>query len=131
MAGASVAALALLLAGCGAPGPVPSTPVTAYPGEPQGVEAPAYSAGGVPFAVWLDNGAEFAVTLYGTTACPARATDYRVDAPDEVDIAVSGDCPLEYLPYTTVFATPASVDTGVTVQFTAQGMHFYLPPAGK
>lgn len=128
LAPAAACAALLALAGCSSPGPVPTAPVTSYPGEPKGVDAPDYSAGGVPFAVWLDGGDRFAVTLYGTDDCPARVAKYRVDAPDEVVLTVAGDCPLEYLPYTTVFATPPTVDRRVTIRFTAQGMNFYLPP---
>ncbi|MFC4243572.1 hypothetical protein ACFOYW_09315 [Gryllotalpicola reticulitermitis] len=131
----AVAAVAMLLAGCSAQSSVSSTPMSTYSGEPKGVEAPASSAGGAPWAVWLkSDGSEFAVTLYGSAKCPPYATGYKVTAPDEITMKLAptpSGCPEGYSPFTTVFQRPRNLDPKVTIQFTAQETHFYLAPPSK
>jgi hypothetical protein len=131
----ALAATALLLAGCAGQASVSSTPLDHYKGEPHGITAPASSAGGAPWAVWMKkDGSEFAVTLYGSAECPPYATGYKVTAPDEITMKLKkagDDCPDGYAPFTTVFQTPPSLDRQVTIQFTAQSTHFYLSPVKK
>ncbi|WP_344776696.1 hypothetical protein [Gryllotalpicola kribbensis] len=132
---AALAAAGLLLAGCAQQASVSPDPVEHYKGEPKGVTAPASSAGGAPWAVWMDKaGDEFAVTLYGSADCPPYATGYKVTAPDQITMKLkkaAGDCPDGYMPFTTVFQTPPNLDREVTIQFTAQQTHFYLAPIKK
>lgn len=132
---AALAAAALVLAGCASQASVSPDPVASYKGEPKGVTAPASSAGGAPWAVWMTkDGSEFAVTLYGSTECPPYATGYKVTAPDQITMKVkkaTDSCPDGYTPFTTVFQTPSSLDRGVHIQFTAQNTHFYLAPVKK
>ncbi len=132
---AAVCAGALLLAGCAQQASVSPDPVRAYQGEPKGVQAPASSAGGAPWATWMKtDGSEFAVTLYGSAKCPPEATGYKVTAPDEITMKLpksTDACGEGYTPYTTVFQTPRNLDRYVTIQFTAQDTHFYLSPVKK
>jgi hypothetical protein len=131
---ATAAAVAIVLAGC-APAAVSPDPQASYKGEPKGVKASAASAGGAPWAAWMDaKGDRFAVTLYGSPDCPPYATGYKVVSPDEITmkLAKAADaCADGYTPYTTVFETPPSLDREVTIQFTAQDTHFYLAPIAK
>jgi hypothetical protein len=128
-------AAALMLAGCAGQASVSPDPVATYKGEPKGVDAPASSAGGAPWAVWMKkDGSEFAVTLYGSKDCPPFATGYKISAPDEITMKVAKStdaCAEGYTPYTTVFETPHNLDRYVTIQFTAQQTHFYLAPVKK
>ncbi|HEY0249217.1 MAG TPA: hypothetical protein VGC45_13225 [Gryllotalpicola sp.] len=132
---AALAAGALLLSGCAQQASVSSKPLARYQGEPKGVQAPAASAGGAPWAVWMKkDGSEFAVTLYGSQKCPPEASGYKVTAPDEITMRLpkaADACGDGYTPYTTVFQTPPSLDRYVTIQFTAQDTHFYLAPVKK
>jgi hypothetical protein len=132
---AALAAAGLLLAGCASQASVSSDPLDQYKGEPKGVDAPASSAGGAPWAVWMKkDGSEFAVTLYGSADCPPFATGYKVTAPDEITMKLkkaTDACADGYTPFTTVFQTPPSLDREVTIQFTAQNTHFYLSPVKK
>ena len=131
----ALAAAGLLLAGCAGQKSVSPDPVASYKGEPKGVTAPASSAGGAPWAVWMKkDGSEFAVTLYGSADCPPYATGYKVTAPDQITMKLKkagDDCPDGYAPFTTVFETPNNLDRNVTIQFTAQDTHFYLAPVKK
>jgi len=133
----AAATAAVLLAGCSGQASVSPDPMASYKGEPKGVEAPASSAGGAPWAVWMkSDGSEFAVTFYGSAKCPPYATGYKVTAPDEITMkltkaAAADSCDQGYTPYTTVFQTPKNVDMYVTIQFTGQQTHFYLAPIKK
>jgi hypothetical protein len=131
----ALAAAGLLLAGCAGQASVSADPVEHYKGEPKGIAAPAASAGGAPWAAWMNKQAsEFAVTLYGSPDCPPYATGYKVTAPDEITMKLaksSESCKDGYTPFTTVFQTPQTLDPHVTIQFTAQNTHFYLAPVKK
>lgn len=131
----ALAAAGLLLSGCAAQASVSPNPMASYRGEPKGVAAPASSAGGAPWAVWMkSDSSEFAVTLYGSAKCPPYATGYKVTAPDEITMKLAptpSGCPLGYSPFTTVFQRPKNLDPKVTIQFTAQDTHFYLAPDNK
>ena len=127
------AGVVALLAGCAAS--VSPNPQASYKGEPKGVQASSASAGGAPWAAWMDkSGDEFAVTLYGSAKCPPYAAGYTVNAPDEITMTLTKGadaCGDGYTPYTTVFQTPRNLDRAVTIQFTAQDTHFYLAPVKK
>lgn len=130
------ASLAVTLVGCGKAS-ISSKPVEDYKGEVKGVDAPASSAGGAPWAAWTQkSGDEFAITMYGSSDCPPVASGYKVKAPDEVSITLKSypaaqGCEQDYAAHTTVFQTPSNMDRWVTIQFTAQGVHFYLSPVKK
>ncbi len=109
-----VGALLLLgaLAGCTSPG---SKPVTDYTGEPKGVIAPPSSAGGAAYAVWMKNGAQYGIVLYGSSTCPPRVASVDVLASNQLKANLApidgGVCTQDLVPHTTVFATPSSVTT--------------------
>lgn len=128
---ASVAAgLAVVaLAGCAQNS---TKPVTDYRGEPKGVTAPPSSAGGAPFSVWLKDGDQFTVTLYGSSTCPPVATRFKLTGHNKVELTVStgkdknAACTMDYVPHTTVFATPNTIDRNADVSITGQGMKWVL-----
>jgi hypothetical protein len=149
---AAAAMVALVLAGCAQNS---TAPVTDYRGEPKGVAAPASSAGGAPFSVWLDGGKQFTVTMYGSAGCPPVATRYRLVGHNQMVLTVTnssvrsvlktpgakkqGDistpsssatgaamCAPGYVPHTTVFATPNTVDVNTDVSITGGGMTWVL-----
>lgn len=127
---AVAAAFAVLLAGCA--GTTGSERVTDYRGEPKGVEAPPSSAGGSPWAAWLEGGDKLAITLYGSSGCPPVVEDLDV-TDNEVDVQVKqypADrvCTMDYVPHTSVFRTPSELDRGQPVEFTADDVMFTLAP---
>lgn len=124
-----VAAVAVLaLAGCSQNS---TKPVTDYPGEPKGVAAPPSSAGGAPFSVWLKNGDQFTVTLYGSSTCAPVASRFKLTGHNKVVLTVPKPeknkvCTMDYVPHTTVFATPNTIDRNADVAVTGQGMTWKL-----
>lgn len=135
---ARVGAVALLasltvvgLAGCGNS----TSPVTDYSGEPKGVPAPPSSAGGSAFSVWLKGGDQFTVTLYGSSTCPPVATGFSLRGKNlmTVEVKKHGDkaCTMDYVPHTTVFSTPNTIDRNRDVKITAAGQSFVLEALPK
>jgi len=107
--------------------------ITDYRGEPKGVVAPPSSAGGAPWAAWLEGGDELAVTLYGSSGCPPVVESLDVSKDNAVDVRVKKypadrACTMDYVPHTTVFRTPSELDRGAPVEFTADDLTFTLPP---
>ena len=92
-----------------------SHPVDDYKGEPKGVVPPASSAGGAAYAVWLKSGAQFAIVLYGSSTCPPTIATVETVASNQLKATpapITGSvCTQDYVPHTTVFATPSSVTT--------------------
>ncbi|MHA7985327.1 hypothetical protein ACX9R5_05925 [Rathayibacter sp. CAU 1779] len=119
----------IALAGCSQNS---TKPITDYHGEPKGVEAPASSAGGAPFSVWLKDGDQFTVTLYGSSTCPPVATRFNLTGHNTMKLTVSTGsdkkkvCTMDYVPHTTVFATPNTIDRNTDVSITGQGMTWTL-----
>lgn len=115
----TLAALALVLTGCSQSA---SGPVEHYKGEPKGVEAPARSAGGAVYAVWMEKGARFAITLYGSSSCPPVAATYRVSGANKVKVTLEKPparaCTADYAPHTSVFETPSAIRIGTDVAIT-------------
>ncbi|AAT89830.1 hypothetical protein ATY41_11260 [Leifsonia xyli subsp. xyli] len=109
---------AALLGGCSTDS---SKPVTDYAGEPKGVDAPASSAGGASWAAWLEQGRQFGIVLYGSSNCPPTVQSIQVTAGNQLQATLApvsgGVCTQDYVPHTTVFATPArlSKTSGVTI----------------
>ena len=105
----ALAALAALTALAGCTG-APNRPVEDYAGEPKGVDAPASSAGGASWAVWLDDGDQFAIVLYGSSTCPPKVQNVTASADDMIAATLApapgGICTRDFVPHTTVFATP-------------------------
>lgn len=124
-----VAGLTMLaLAGCAQNS---TKPVTDYKGEPKGVEAPASSAGGAPFSVWLKGGDQFTVTLYGSSTCPPIASRFKLTGHNKVELTIPQPdkkkiCTMDYVPHTTVFATPNTIDRHSDVSVTGQGLTWVL-----
>jgi len=137
----SAAAIAstLALAGCSA---APTPPVDDYKGEPRGIQAPARSAGGAEYAVWLDKGNRFAITLYGSSSCPPVAATMRVAGANKVKVTLKptrkGPCTADYAPHTSVFDTPSALRIGTPVHITVasadaskkDARSIVLPPYG-
>jgi hypothetical protein len=126
----AVAALAVVtvLAGCtGAPG----RPVEDYAGEPKGVQAPASSAGGASWAAWLEDGAQFAIVLYGSSSCPPKVQNVDATGDDTITATLApapgGICTRDYVPHTTVFATPDRIKQGVEVKVVLPDATLTLP----
>ncbi|HWU45892.1 MAG TPA: hypothetical protein VN133_03950 [Humibacter sp.] len=128
--GAVAIGLTIALAGCSTNS---TKPVTDYAGEPKGIDAPAASAGGAPFSVWLKNGDQFTITLYGSSVCPPIATKYSLVGKNTMKVTVpqtptGKKCAMDYTPHTTVFSTPNTIDRHRKVMITAQQMTFTLAP---
>ncbi|AGW40552.1 hypothetical protein O159_03330 [Leifsonia xyli subsp. cynodontis DSM 46306] len=107
---------AALLAGCSTDS---SKPVTDYAGEPKGVDAPASSAGGASWAAWLEQGRQLGIVLYGSSTCPPTVQSIQVTADNQLQATLApvsgGVCAQDYVPHTTVFATPARVSSASDV----------------
>jgi hypothetical protein len=130
---AMAASLALTLVACSG---ASNKPITDYKGEPKGVDAPPSSAGGAPFSVWLKDGARFTVTLYGSSTCPPIGTAIETTGKNKVTVAVAKPpknqpCTMDYVPHTTVFATPSAVDPHSDVKVTVQDIRFTLQALSK
>jgi hypothetical protein len=127
LASAVAAITVVALAGCSQNS---TKPITDYKGEPKGVSAPPSSAGGAPFSVWLKGGDQFTVTLYGSSTCPPVATRFKLTGHNRMDVTVSTGkkvaCTMDYVPHTTVFATPNTIDRNTDVSITGQGMTWVL-----
>ncbi|TAM66839.1 MAG: hypothetical protein EPN48_14180 [Microbacteriaceae bacterium] len=126
------ASVTITLAGCSASS---TKPITSYPGEPKGVTAPPSSAGGAPFSVWLKNGAQFTVTTYGSSSCPPAGTDFVVTGTNKLTVAIKEykgqACTTDYVPRTTVFATPSDINPHKDVKVTVQALRYTLPALPK
>jgi hypothetical protein len=127
-AAAGLVLVALALAGCSTSS---SKPIDEYSGEPKGVEAPASSAGGAAYAVWMKNGGQFAITLYGSSSCPPKVASVSVVAGNQVRATLApapgGVCTRDYVPHTTVFATPSGVTITSDVNVTLPDSTLTLP----
>ncbi|GAB3609338.1 hypothetical protein GCM10027414_14630 [Humibacter ginsengiterrae] len=118
----------LALAGCSQNS---TKPITDYKGEPKGVEAPPSSAGGAPFSVWLKGGDQFTVTLYGSSTCPPVPSRFNLTGHNKVELTIpklakNKVCTMDYVPHTTVFATPNTIDRHSDVSVTGQGLTWTL-----
>lgn len=137
--GVAAVAVTLALAGCST---APAAAVDDYKGEPHGVEAPARSAGGAEYAMWLGKGDRFAITLYGSASCPPVADTMRVTGANKVAVTLKptprGACTADYAPHTSVFDTPSAIRIGTPVHITIKPAHaktkdvtnIVLPPYG-
>jgi hypothetical protein len=132
LAGLLAAGVAVALVGCSGPS---NQPITHYQGEPKGVDAPPSSAGGAPFSVWLKDGAQFTVTAYGSSGCPPIGTKFAVTGSNAITVAIKEYkgkvCTMDYVPHTTVFATPTELDPHKDVKVTVQDVRFTLPALSK
>ncbi|MFF1879736.1 hypothetical protein [Leifsonia sp. NPDC058230] len=127
-AAAGVMLVVLALAGCST---TSHKPVDEYSGEPKGVEAPASSAGGAAFAVWLKDGGQFAIALYGSSSCPPKVASVSVAASNQLVATLApapgGMCTRDYVPHTTVFATPSGITTTSDVSIKLPDTTLTLP----
>jgi len=128
-----VAVVGVLLAGLALTGctAASSKPVEDYSGEPKGVEAPASSAGGAAWAVWMKDGDRFAIVLYGSSTCPPTVASVSVTASNQLkamlEPAPGGVCTRDYVPHTTIFETPSGVTTTSDVTITLPDTTLTLP----
>jgi hypothetical protein len=127
-AAAGLVLVALALTGCSTSS---SKPVDEYSGEPKGVEAPASSAGGAAYAVWMKNGDQFAIVLYGSSSCPPKVASVSAVTGNQVRATLApapgGVCTRDYFPHTTVFATPKGVTIASDVTVTLPDSTLTLP----
>jgi hypothetical protein len=125
-----VAALATIavLAGCST---APSRPIEDYAGEPKGVDAPASSAGGASWAVWLEDGTRFAIVLYGSSTCPPKVQNVTATANDTITATLApapgGICTHDYMPHSTVFGTPDRISKNARVKVVLPDTTLTLP----
>lgn len=151
---AAALASVFLLSAC-AP---PHTPAEDYPGEPvvehaveedeagegeteadeEEAEAPAEEpagAEGEPTAVWLAQGAQLGVTVWGSSTCPPVGTRISVVEPqfEGNTVAISlkdygdGACTMDLVPHTTVFWTPMNVTTTEPLTVQVAGTEVEVP----
>ncbi|WP_285115535.1 hypothetical protein [Leifsonia sp. fls2-241-R2A-40a] len=126
----AVAALVAVaaLAGCSS---APGRPVDDYAGEPKGVQAPASSAGGAAWAAWLEDGARVAIVLYGSSSCPPKVQNISVSGADTIKAVLApapgGICTRDYVPHTTVFATPDHITKSAEVNVVLPDATLTLP----
>ena len=137
--GIAAVCVTLTLAACSG---APTAPADDYKGEPRGVQAPARSAGGADYAMWLDKGDRFAITLYGSSSCPPVAATMRVSGANKIQVGLratpKGACTADYAPHTSVFDTPSAIRIGTPVHITVAGADarkkyttdILLPPYG-
>jgi hypothetical protein len=128
LAALAAVAVVAVLAGCGS---APGRPLEDYAGEPKGVDAPASSAGGASWAAWLEDGAQFAIVLYGSSSCPPKVQNINTTADDTITATLApapgGICTRDYVPHTTVFATPDRVAKGAEVKVVLPDTTLTLP----
>ncbi|WP_350349090.1 hypothetical protein ABIQ69_03905 [Agromyces sp. G08B096] len=142
LAGAALTSV-FLLAAC-AP---PKSLVESYPGEPrvehvveEDEEAAAEedehpAADGEPSAVWLGQGGQLAVTLFGSSTCPPVGTRISVVEPlsegniVEIETKDYGDgmCTADLVPYTSVFWTPMNVGPTSPLTVRVAGTEIEVP----
>lgn len=126
----AVAAIAavIALAGCSA---APGKPVADYSGEPKGVRPPASSAGGASWAAWLQDGAQFAIVLYGSSSCPPKVANIAATGDDTITATLApapgGICTRDYVPHTTVFTTPDRITKTAQVSVVLPDATLMLP----
>lgn len=126
----AVAALTAVaaLAGCSSS---PGRPVEDYAGEPKGVPAPASSAGGASWAAWLEGGDRLAIVLYGSSTCPPKVDHIRSTGATAIEATLApapgGICTHDYVPFTTVFATPDGTSKTAQVSVALPDQTLTLP----
>ncbi|MDQ0576482.1 hypothetical protein [Agromyces albus] len=123
-AGFAAVALAsvFLLAACAASG----SPAEHYAGLPvsehqeEGGHEEPENEEGEPVAAWVGQGAQLAVTIWGSSSCPQVGRNITVVEPagegntvaiDLVERPEDEVCTMDLAPYTTVFWTPVDVTT--------------------
>ncbi|WP_431245614.1 hypothetical protein [Leifsonia xyli] len=83
------------------------------------MDAPPSSAGGASWAAWLEEGTQFAIVLYGSSTCPPKVQNVEATGPKTIKAilapAPGGICTRDFVPHTTVFATPDRIGKGVSV----------------
>lgn len=124
----ALVAAALTLTGCTG---AAIKPVQEYSGEPKGVDAPASSAGGAAWAVWMQNGGQIAIVLYGSSTCPPKVASITAASSTRVTAmlapAPGGVCARDYVPHTTIFPTPSTVKTSKDVSVVLPDATLTLP----
>ncbi|MDH6182134.1 hypothetical protein M2152_002316 [Microbacteriaceae bacterium SG_E_30_P1] len=128
---AAALALPLLLAGCvgGA--------VTNYQGEPeQFAGEPGGDADSGLQAFWLQEGAQLAITLSGSSGCPYIVTSITVLEKAGEGNRISAEvppipedkaCTMDFVPHTTVFSTPGEVTTTEPLTIEVMDSEIVLP----
>ena len=124
-----VVAAPLLLSGCVASVENFSGAPEDFAGEPGGESDSGLQA------FWLHDGAQLAITIYGSSTCP-----YVVSSISVVDKAGEGNrisadvpalpdrpCTMDYVPHTTVFSTPGAVTTTEPLTIQVQDKKIVLP----
>ncbi|WP_395245745.1 hypothetical protein ACGGZK_08030 [Agromyces sp. MMS24-K17] len=121
----------------------PGGPVIEHPveedegdtGETEGHEEEAAGEEGTPTAVWLAQGGQIAVTVWGSSTCPPVGTEITVVEPkfEGNTVAISlkdyGDaaCTMDFVPHTTVFWTPMNITTTEPLTVQVAGTEVEVP----
>ena len=99
----------------------------------------AGEAGGEPDsglqAFWLHEGAQLAITIYGSSTCPYVVSGITVVEKAGEGNRISADvpalpdrpCTMDYVPHTTVFSTPGTVTTTEPLTIEVQDNEVVLP----
>jgi hypothetical protein len=109
------AAIALLVTGCatGPGGAIDGNPEEAVPAPAPVETAPAQDDFG-PSVAWLEEGASFELTTYGSSSCPAEVAEVLLDAADLVTLQLAppseGACTMDMAPTTQTIELPEGAD---------------------
>lgn len=112
--------VALLVTGC-ASGGVAGGSLDGNPEESAPVEtAPAPETSAPvdedfePSVAWLEEGATFELTTYGSSSCPAEVAEVLLDAPDSITLQLAppsdGMCTMDMAPTAQTIELPAGAD---------------------
>ncbi len=114
------AAITLLVAGCasGPGGALDGNPEEAVPAPAPVETGPAESLPAQddfgPSVAWLEEGASFELTTYGSSSCPAEVAEVLLDAADLVTLQLAppseGACTMDMAPTTQTVELPEGAD---------------------
>lgn len=97
----------LALAGCSGPDSVADR---SYAGLPESVDETDVGASGEPVATWIEDDETFAVTMWGSSSCPAVPSSIDTTDSGAVEITFvtdsSGPCTADLAPTTHEFGVP-------------------------
>ncbi|AMB57582.1 hypothetical protein [Microterricola viridarii] len=102
-----------------------------YAGLPEGLDGLPQNPSGDPQLYWLKNGAQIAITLWGSSTCPPiveSLTPTSANAFTAVQAPLPAKpCTRDLVPHTTVFKTPSDTTTSSDVTIVLDGTSLTLP----
>lgn len=109
---ANVPLILLVLAGCSSPDSVAES---SYAGLPESMDETDIGVSGEPVATWIEEDETFAVTMWGSSSCPAVPSSIETTDAGGVEIEFvtdsSGPCTADLAPTTHEFAVPDDAAT--------------------